>query len=238
MPDWMRTDTELARPTRSVVLIVLAVYVVLAGTVVIARYRHWDWTLGWTYVGLFVAASSIFKASFFFWNPDLAWRRADIFSETKTWDRVFMAALGTDLIAILIVAVRHFDPYIDELGPHGSLWLTGLALFTGGWMILTWSSFANPFFETMVRIQTDQGHRVMDKGPYSIVRHPGYVGFIATFLATALMLPSNWIYLLSLTAVLLLVFRTALEDRMLQAELPGYTDYAARVRFRLVPGIW
>lgn len=79
---------------------------------------------------------------------------------------------------------------------------------------------------------------MVDKGPYSIVRHPGYVGLIATFVATPLLLPSVWIYLLSLFSALLLVIRTAFEDHTLQTELSGYAEYATRVRFRLVPGVW
>ena len=97
---------------------------------------------------------------------------------------------------------------------------------------------AYPFFEKMVRIQSNVGHRVIDRGPYSTVRHPGYVGFIATFLATPLLLPSSWIDLLSLIAAVLLVIRTAFEDRTLRAELPGYAEYATRVRFRLIPRVW
>ena len=117
-------------------------------------------------------------------------------------------------------------------------WLIGLALYVSGWTLFIWASLANPFFEKTVRIQTDQGHHVIDKGPYACIRHPGYVGLIATFLATPLLLFSFWICVLSLMAALLLVIRTALEDRTLQEELPGYAEYATKVRFRLIPDVW
>jgi protein-S-isoprenylcysteine O-methyltransferase Ste14 len=96
----------------------------------------------------------------------------------------------------------------------------------------------NPFFEKTVRIQTDQGHHVIDTGPYAYVRHPGYVRFVAWMISTPPMLGSNAAFVPALLAVMLLVIRTALEDRTFRAELPGYPEYAARVRFRLIPRIW
>ena len=93
-------------------------------------------------------------------------------------------------------------------------------------------------FEKTVRIQTNHGHHVINSGPYACVRHPGYVGFIAVLLATPLLLASISTILPTLFAMALFVIRTLLEDRMLQAELPGYREYASRVRYRLIPGIW
>jgi protein-S-isoprenylcysteine O-methyltransferase Ste14 len=113
-----------------------------------------------------------------------------------------------------------------------------LAIFVPGWALAIWSMVVNPFFEKTVRIQTDHGHRVIDTGPYAYVRHPGYVGFVGWILSTPLLLASAWAFVPALLAVVGLVIRTALEDRTLHAELPGYAEYAARVRFRLIPGVW
>jgi protein-S-isoprenylcysteine O-methyltransferase Ste14 len=96
----------------------------------------------------------------------------------------------------------------------------------------------NPFFEKTVRIQTDNGHRVIDKGPYAYVRHPGYVGFVGWIFSTPLLLASAWAFAPALLAAVGIVIRAALEDRTLHAELPGYPEYAARVRFRLIPEVW
>jgi len=117
----------------------------------------------------------------------------------------------------------------------GAAWLLGLAIFVLGWTLVTWCMVVNPFFEKMVRIQTDPGPRVIETEPYAYVRHPGYVGGM---LATPLLLASAWAFVPSLIAVIGFVIRTALEDRMRHAELPGYAEYATRVRFRLVPGVW
>jgi protein-S-isoprenylcysteine O-methyltransferase Ste14 len=79
---------------------------------------------------------------------------------------------------------------------------------------------------------------VIDTGPYAIVRHPGYVAASLLCLGIPLPLGSFWALIPAVISYLLLVVRTALEDQTLQAELPGYKEYAQRVRYRLVPGVW
>lgn len=90
----------------------------------------------------------------------------------------------------------------------------------------------------MVRLQTDRGHQVVSSGPYRWMRHPGYAGAILTYLATPIFLDSLWAFIPTVLTTILFVIRTALEDRFLQGELEGYSDYAKRVRYRLLPGIW
>ena len=97
---------------------------------------------------------------------------------------------------------------------------------------------SNEFFSGVVRIQMERGHKVASAGPYQYVRHPGYVGITLLTLGTPLMLGSAWAFIPAGATVLLTVFRTALEDATLQRELDGYADYAARVRYRLLPGVW
>jgi protein-S-isoprenylcysteine O-methyltransferase Ste14 len=155
---------------------------------------------------------------------------------TKAWDFVWMALFAPAMIAVFVVPV--LTAHDGESSTPGVAWLLGLALFVPGWALVTWSMAVNPFFEKTVRIQTERGHRAVDSGPYAFVRHPGYVGFAAWMLSTPLMLASRWGFVPALLAVIGFVVRTAFEDRTLQAELPGYAEYAARVRFRLIPGIW
>jgi protein-S-isoprenylcysteine O-methyltransferase Ste14 len=105
--------------------------------------------------------------------------------------------------------------------------------------LLTWAMAVNTHFEKTVRIQHDRGHRVIDSGPYRIVRHPGYLGAILGFtLAAPLLLGSWWSFVPAVAAVVCLIIRTSLEDRTLQNELDGYKDYAQNVRYRLLPGLW
>jgi protein-S-isoprenylcysteine O-methyltransferase Ste14 len=107
-----------------------------------------------------------------------------------------------------------------------------------GLAIVTWAEAVNKFFEPTVRIQTDRGHHVVDRGPYAIVRHPGYVGSFLLFGGIALCLGSLWALIPAGLASALLIMRTRWEDQMLQAELPGYKEYTQRVRYRLLPGMW
>jgi protein-S-isoprenylcysteine O-methyltransferase Ste14 len=97
---------------------------------------------------------------------------------------------------------------------------------------------ANRFFSAVVRIQTDRGHVVVSDGPYRVMRHPGYAGGMLSYLASPLLLSSLWMFIPAVLTVAAMVARTALEDRTLRAELPGYADYARRVRYRLLPGLW
>jgi len=97
---------------------------------------------------------------------------------------------------------------------------------------------ANRFFSSHVRIQTERGHQVVDRGPYRIVRHPGYAGLLVTWVAAPLFFSSYWMLIPTVIAIAAGVWRAALEDHTLQEELPGYKEYARRVRYRLLPGIW
>jgi protein-S-isoprenylcysteine O-methyltransferase Ste14 len=102
-------------------------------------------------------------------------------------------------------------------------------LFLMGMGIVTWAESPNKFFEVTFRIQTERGHKVIDTGPYAIVRHPGYVGGILFSVGTALCLGSLWALLPAGLASALLILWTQWEDRTLHAELPGYKEYTQRV---------
>ena len=113
--------------------------------------------------------------------------------------------------------------------------LAGLAVSLAGW---SWAMWNNRFFSGQVRIQQERGHRVATGGPYRFVRHPGYAAMFILLAASPLALGSYWSAIPMAAAAALFAYRTAVEDRMLLAELEGYPKYAARVRWRLVPGIW
>ncbi len=102
------------------------------------------------------------------------------------------------------------------------------------YLIMRTNSFAAP----VVKIQAERGHRVISDGPYAIVRHPMYGGTLLLIVGIPLLLGSWWGLALSPRLILLFAVRAVMEERTLMAELPGYTDYAARVRYRLVPFLW
>jgi protein-S-isoprenylcysteine O-methyltransferase Ste14 len=121
------------------------------------------------------------------------------------------------------------------------LWLQLLALFIiiASYALVFWAMVVNRFFSSVVRIQSDRGHVVVTGGPYAFVRHPGYTAGILILAASGVALGS-WLaaaFLIAITVPFLL-YRVINEDRVLQARLDGYADYARRVRWRLLPGIW
>lgn len=120
----------------------------------------------------------------------------------------------------------------------GPLKLLALALILAGYALGSYALIANRFFSGTVRIQTERGHHVVSSGPYRWLRHPGYAGALVAYLATPFFLDSAWAFLPTLFVMAVLVVRTALEDRTLQAELAGYREYAGQVRYRLLPGVW
>ena len=120
-------------------------------------------------------------------------------------------------------------------------WLQGICLFTvgSGYALALWAMRVNRFFSSVIRIQTDRGQRVVTTGPYAFVRHPGYTAGILIIAASGPALGS-WLAasLVMIFSLPFLLYRAITEDRILQVELAGYSAYAARVRWRLIPGIW
>jgi protein-S-isoprenylcysteine O-methyltransferase Ste14 len=119
-------------------------------------------------------------------------------------------------------------------------WLRAVALllFVLGWVPVIWAMRVNRFFSSAVRIQFDRGQHVITDGPYRFVRHPGYTAGLGVILVNGVALGSWLAAAIGWLAIPIILWRTVKEDRMLYAELPGYPDYAARVKYRLLPGVW
>ena len=217
--------------TRSVAaLLVLALLLFIpAGSI--------SWTRGWLF--LLVLVTDLGVSALYLWriNPEIFAARSRIHPGTKRWDRILLGLLFPAMLAIPPVAA------LDDGRFHWSRmswWFVGLGylLLTTAVAITAWAQAVNRFFEPGVRIQTERGHHVVDTGPYAIIRHPGYFAACLLFPGIALALGSWWALVPAGFAVLLIVIRTAWEDRTLHAELAGYAAYAKRVRFRLIPGVW
>ncbi len=156
----------------------------------------------------------------------------------KTWDRV-LAPLTALSVGFPLYIVAGLDHRFDW-SPTFSTWLStlGLVFCALGYTFAMWALAANRFFTSTVRIQAERGHTVCDSGPYRFIRHPGYAGNLLSLAGIVLALSSLWALIPAGVALILVVVRTALEDRTLQEELPGYREYTQRVRYRLFPGIY
>lgn len=197
-----------------------------------------DWLMGWVYVGAYLTSVSLAFAYMKLADPELLEERTRRRPGAKGWDRVLVVLFGLiSTPAALVVAgldVRYgWSPALPLALQLAALALGALACALGFWAMTS-----NTFFSTFVRIQTERGHAVVSGGPYRFVRHPGYAGVIAFLLLTPVILGSLWALARAGLGAAILVAPTALEDRTLHRELEGYPDYAARVRHRLLPGLW
>jgi protein-S-isoprenylcysteine O-methyltransferase Ste14 len=194
------------------------------------------WRNGWLFLLVFLLQMTMAVLYLARKNPDIFVTRSKIQAGTKGWDKAAVALLLLLLIAIFPVAGLdhryHWSPV--------PLWLIvfGYVLFSLGMVGSVWVYAVNKFAEPGVRIQTERGHKVIDTGPYAIVRHPLYLGALLMCAGIPLALGSWWALVPAAVGTVVLVVRTVLEDRTLQAELEGYQKYADRVRYRLIPGVW
>ena len=196
-----------------------------------------DWLEGWLYFGLLTTSLFINFLYLRRVNPEVIEHRLQLKKGTKPWDKLWAVFFAPVFMAIYLIA--GFDAVRFEWSTMPLwLWPLGLALWLPGNALFTWAMGVNPFFEKTVRIQTERGHHVIDTGPYRFVRHPGYLGFFGWSLSTPLLLGSWWAFIPALLSIAGLVIRTVLEDRTLHEELGGYREYASRVCYRLIPGIW
>jgi protein-S-isoprenylcysteine O-methyltransferase Ste14 len=196
------------------------------------------WPAAWGYLAVVVAVMSVYALGVLPRHPALIEERRHPPADAKRWDRPFVAAVGV-LGPVALIVLSGFDRRY-HWSPPTPAWVqvAGLAIGLAGGMITNYAVAANRFFSAIVRIQRDRGHCVIETGPYGIIRHPGYAGSILYMLGTAVALGSRVALVAIGVLSVVLVVRTALEDRTLNAELEGYAEYAGRVRYRLVPGLW
>lgn len=196
-----------------------------------------DWAPGWWFLGILVGAFLVSAAVLARVNPVIYRARSRFQPGTQGWDKALLLAMLPAMVAIIPLATLDAGRMHWSTVPGWGVAL-GYAALLAGIAGSAWPQAVNPFFEPGVRIQSERHQRVIDTGPYRFVRHPGYVAALLLFAGMALALGSLWALLPAAFAGALLVVRTGWEDALLHRELPGYADYARRVRWRLAPGIW
>jgi protein-S-isoprenylcysteine O-methyltransferase Ste14 len=228
---------EAASPRQWIRLVVVYLLIPL---VLLVCGGDLGWWQAWCYSLLIVAAGPGGRIWAERRHPGLMAERQNMEKarSAKAWDKVLapLMALSVTFPLVIVAGLDHRFGW----SPVFPLWLIvlGFLLISLGYAFASWALIENRFFSSVVRIQVDRGHVVCDSGPYRIVRHPGYAGNILPLLGIVLALSSMWTLIPAAVALIIAVIRTVLEDQTLQDELPGYRDYARRVRYRLIPGIY
>ncbi len=210
---------------------------VVIGVVLFAAGDDPAWWPAWVYVAILVTSTILPLAGPFRLDEGLIEERMSRKPGAKPWDRYFVGLVILFTMAELIVpGLDHRWGWTNPQPAWKSL--LGLALMIVGTFGLTWAMRVNRFFSTVIRIQKDRGHHVVSEGPYRLVRHPGYAFWSLRTVGVPLLLGSNWAFIVAGLFIAMFVVRTGLEDRVLREELAGYDEYADRVRWKLVKGVW
>jgi protein-S-isoprenylcysteine O-methyltransferase Ste14 len=213
--------------------------VFMLGTLFLAAGR-WDWWEAWAYALTGIALLIGGRTLMILKNPDTAIERAEAGKRenVQSWDRILMpfTAIYGPMLSWIVAGLDERFGWSPDLPD----WIQILALIviSAGSLVGTWAMIVNRFFSSHVRIQEDRGHQVVDQGPYRFVRHPGYAGGLASWIAAPIFFSSYWVGIPCVLAIIAVFIRTALEDQLLLKQLAGYREYAQRVRYRLIPGIW
>ncbi len=215
----------------------IAIVMLMQAAILFLVAGRLDWIWAWVFLGVYLVSVAVNSGFMLRRSPETVAERGQA-RFTKDWDKILSGLWGLmQFLLIPLVAgldVRFAWTHWLTLGWHiagGILFAAGLALF--GWAMIT-----NAYFSTAVRIQSERGQTVCRTGPYAFVRHPGYSGTMLQSIGIPLLLGSWWALIPGILAAALMTARTTLEDRTLQAELPGYPDFVHEVRYRLIPGIW
>jgi protein-S-isoprenylcysteine O-methyltransferase Ste14 len=212
------------------------------GTAIMGAALFWSagriyWWPAWAAIAVTAVWSTATAVVILRFNPALLAERLGPRKGAKPWDSVIMGILGLAQLARYIIA--GLDQRYGWTGDFPLMaQIIALMLCILGYALFVWATASNTYFSQIVRIQSERGHAVVTGGPYHFMRHPAYLGAILVELAIPILLALWWALFISGLSVSLLILRTALEDHTLQTELTGYADYAHRMHYRLLPGIW
>ena len=232
----MMTTLALSnKARRQMILRALAAPLLMIGLLffVAGRWNYWQ---AWVYTTLNMIIL-ILMGTLLTKNTELVEERLNPKEGMKGWDK-FYFAVTTPLyvIALVIGGLDARFGWTTNL-PLTIYWASVL-LYLLGQAIFLWARYTNNYFSSVVRIQTDRGQTVCKQGPYHYVRHPGYVGGFLFTITIGLVLGSWWASIPQVIAALMIIWRTAREDKTLQAELPGYAEFTQETKYRLLPGVW
>jgi protein-S-isoprenylcysteine O-methyltransferase Ste14 len=211
-------------------LIPLILFFVIAGSIRIIE--AWLFFIIW-FINIFLNSFLLTK-----YNPELIRFKEGKKQNTKWFDKILLPLYyftGVH-VALTITALNMRIGWFELL--EFEFFIIGVLLIIISYIIMNYAIISNPFFETTVRIQNDRNQRVISKGLYKKVRHPGYTADFLWYLSLPLFLRSIITFIPIIIALSFLLTRTYLEDKTLKKELDGYKEYSKKVKYRLIPYIW
>ena len=232
----MNTQTKLMTPKTVIRLVLIIVVFPLIPMIISGA---WNWWEAWAYAIISILGFIVSRVLASRRHPDIIAERARSMEmqDAKPWDKILAPLLAFGGLLILIVAGA--DKGFGWSTPFSlNAKIVSLIVIVLGYGVGSWALIENRFFSGVVRIQTDRDHHVVTPGPYRIVRHPGHASALWMYLAMPVWFDSWWAFIPSILLFAVLVLRTSLEDKTLQAELPGYKEFTHKARYRLFPGIW
>ena len=196
-----------------------------------------NYVQGWMFLMVNILATflnyfSIYKDS------ELMNERSKLGEGAKSWDKLLLGLSAIAYLGIVVIAGLDSGRFCYTLDVNYIASFSGVVLIVVGQILFLTARSQNKFFSSVVRIQKDRGHVVCDAGLYKVVRHPGYLGMIISLIALPLITTSVWSAIPTAIAVILLLIRTSLEDKMLINELDGYAEYTRKTRYKLIPLVW
>lgn len=184
----------------------------------------------------YVSVAAISLLIMVFVNAETLRERNKKNTDSPMWDKVLLGLFWLlAYFVIYLIAGIESDHVTESIG--FSFWL-GMIVSLISAAISLWALIVNTFLESTARIQKDRGQTVCQTGPYKIVRHPTYLALIIWCISIGLVFPTLGVMVCAITIATIIFIRTYLEDKMLQNGLSGYKEYAAKVKYRLVPYVW
>jgi len=218
-------------------IVFLTLYFGVSAAIYFASAGRTDLPLAWAYFAINLGTGVAFSIVLERVNPGLIAERFK--PGPGEQDRVFK--IGSSVLMVLMLVSAGVDVGRYHWSGPVAPWIQigALVVVLLGYLFTAWATLTNRFFSSAVRLQADRGQVVIDTGPYRFVRHPGYSGAIP-YLAFGGLALGSWVATLiaGVPMIAILLRRTLLEDKMLREGLNGYKEYAARVKYRLAPGIW
>lgn len=171
-------------------------------------------------------------------DSELSVERAKPGEGTKKWDKTILGLSFLVTISMYIIAGLDSGRFNWSPDFHWSIYVLGIILTATGQLLFLIAQKQNKYFSSTVRIQTDREHTVCETGLYKIVRHPAYLGSIIQSLGFPMLFGSLWSIIPISFLIILLIIRTALEDKTLRNELKGYAEYCNKTGYKIIPYVW